>query len=151
MASAEQIAFNDPHKPHPNSIEAFRIRLSDIKTAIFRSRRDWDGHEPRMWKRASGISDDQLIGDIELERDLVLVRSGETTYGLILLGKIRVGTNDNQQGFIHVRIHHPAGTASDNWTFHSIWTDEGTRDVDGKASTYNAIQWQDTPLEFFNE
>ncbi|KAG8895409.1 hypothetical protein FRC01_012387 [Tulasnella sp. 417] len=104
-----------------------------------------------MWSRASGISDDQLIGDIDLERDLVSVRNGETTYGVILLGKIKVGTNDGKDGYIHVRIHHPAGTGSKNWTFHSIWTDEGTRDADGKASTYNAIQWEDTPLEFFNE
>ncbi|KAG8988078.1 hypothetical protein FRB90_002972 [Tulasnella sp. 427] len=43
------------------------------------------------------------------------------------------------------------GQAADNWTFHSIWTDEGTRDINGRASTYNAIQWADTPLEFFNE
>lgn len=56
-----------------------------------------------MWSRASGISDDQLIGDIDLDRDLVLVRSGETTYGIILLGKIKVGTNDDKDGFIHVR------------------------------------------------
>ncbi|KIO20116.1 hypothetical protein M407DRAFT_245951 [Tulasnella calospora MUT 4182] len=151
MASEEQISFNEPHKPHPNSIEAFTIVSSDIVKAITRSRKDWDGHEPRMWSRASGISDDQLIDDIDLERDLVLVRSGETTYGVILLGKIKVGTNDNEDGFIHVRIHHPAGTGAKNWTFHSIWTDEGNRGVDGKASTYNAIQWLDTPLEFFNE
>lgn len=102
-ASEEQIVFTDTHKPHPNSVEAFSVVLPEIRTAIVRSRREWDEHEPRMWARATGISDHQLIGDINLERDLVLVRSGETTYGRILLGKLRVGTNDNDAGYIHVR------------------------------------------------
>lgn len=68
-----------------------------------KSRRDWDKHEPKMWSRAAGLSDHELVGNIELERDLILVRSGATSYGQIILGKIKVGTNDGQDGYIHVR------------------------------------------------
>jgi hypothetical protein len=35
--------------------------------------------------------------------------------------------------------------------FHSLWTDEGNRDADGRPTTWRAIQNQGTPLEFFNE
>jgi hypothetical protein len=35
--------------------------------------------------------------------------------------------------------------------FHSLFTDEGNRDVDGHPTTWRAIQTAETPLEFFNE
>lgn len=35
--------------------------------------------------------------------------------------------------------------------FHSIFTDEGKRGVDGHAERYQAIQSKDTPLDFFSE
>ncbi len=56
-----------------------------------------------MWSRATGLTDHQLIGEIDLKEDLILVRSGLTSYGTIILGKIKVGTNDNEPGYIHVR------------------------------------------------
>jgi hypothetical protein len=46
------------------------------------SRQDWDNHEPRMWSRASGLSDDQLTS-FAIEDDLVEVRAGATAYGTI--------------------------------------------------------------------
>lgn len=103
-ASAEQVPFNEPHPPRPNALEAFGKVLHDIKAAIVHSRHDWDKHEPRMWSRAAGLSDDELVG-FNLEQDLVLCRSGPTSYGTIILGKIRVpAINDDEgEGFIHVR------------------------------------------------
>ena len=35
--------------------------------------------------------------------------------------------------------------------FHSIFTDEGNRDEDGRPTTWQAIQTIVTPLTFFNE
>lgn len=95
--------FNASHAPHENAVEAFSIVLHQIKEAIVKSRRDWDKHEPKMWSRASGIDDHALVGGIDLKKDLVLVRSGATSYGQIILGKLRVGTNDGEEGFVHVR------------------------------------------------
>ena len=40
---------------------------------------------------------------------------------------------------------------TDDVLFHSIFTDEGNRDADGRPTTWRAIQTRDTPLEFFNE
>ncbi|KAG8894059.1 hypothetical protein FRB99_001547, partial [Tulasnella sp. 403] len=146
-----QINFNDPHPPRENAISAFTVVLTKIKNAIVKSRRDWDIHEPRMWARASGLSDQELVGEINLERDLVLVRSGATSYGTIVLGKLRVGTADGKEGFVHVRIHDPPNRGDSDVMFHAIWTNEGNRNADGQATTWNAIQDLDTPLEFFNE
>lgn len=56
-----------------------------------------------MWSRAAGVSDEELVGGVDLNRDLVQVRSGATSYGQIVLGKLRVGTNDGEEGFVHVR------------------------------------------------
>ena len=109
MADGAEVVFNAPHAPHANAIEAFGVALSKIKHEIVKSRRDWDKHEPKMWSRAAGLSDEQLV-DFSLEKDLVEVRSGPTSYGTIILGKIRIpAVNDDLgEGFIHVRyvIHH---------------------------------------------
>lgn len=35
--------------------------------------------------------------------------------------------------------------------FHSLFTDEGNRDPEGRPTTWRAIQTNDVPLEFFNE
>lgn len=94
---------NDPHPPHENAFEAFEVVLHQIKSEIVRSRREWDKHEPRMWSRATGLTDHELAGEIHLNRDLILVRSGQVSYGTIILGKLRVGTNDGQDGYVHVR------------------------------------------------
>lgn len=57
-----------------------------------------------MWSRAAGISDKDLVG-FDLRKDLVLIRSGPTSYGTIIFGKIRVpAIHDSEgEGFIHVR------------------------------------------------
>ncbi|KAG8959487.1 hypothetical protein FRC03_007914 [Tulasnella sp. 419] len=151
MASQEQVVLNEPHPPAANALEAFNAVLRQIKNAIVASRQKWDKHEPRMWARATGLTDEELVGSINLEKDLVEVRSGATAYGTIVFGKIRVGTSDDQEGFVHVRIHDPQKGGTEDIKFHSIFSDEGTRNADGQASTYNAIQYRDTPLEFFNE
>ena len=123
-----------------------------------------------MWSRAAGVSDKALT-NFDISKDLVAVRAGQTTYGVIILGKIRLpAINDDQgEGFIHVRIHDPPNRVSlalwifwdgvysqdsqgtEDVVFHSLFTDEGKRDADGKAERYVAIQTNDLPLEFFNE
>lgn len=57
-----------------------------------------------MWSRAARFSDHELTS-FSLSEDLVLISSATTTYGTIILGKIRVpAINDDQgEGFIHVR------------------------------------------------
>lgn len=99
----------------------------------------------------------------------MLVRSAPTSYGTIILGKIRLpAINDDQgEGYIHVRyvhllfsvllrlirrsIHDPPGGSTDDVIFHSLFTDEGNKNADGQATTWRAIQTKDTVLEFFNE
>ena len=75
-----------------------------IKEEIVKSRHHWDKHEPRMWSRAASISDHKIT-DFNVRGDLVLVSSAATTYGTIILGKIRVPAVDDDQGvgFVHVR------------------------------------------------
>ncbi|KAG6866727.1 hypothetical protein C0991_011386 [Blastosporella zonata] len=149
MASEETISLNDPHTPHANAIEAFTIALPSIKAAILKSRHDWDKHEPKMWSRARGIANDDLI-NFNVDVDLVKVRSASTSYGTIILGKIRIpAINDEEgEGFIHVRIHDPPNRGTEDVRFHSLFTDEGKS---GSESTWRAIQTLATPLEFFNE
>lgn len=103
-ASKEQLKFNGPHPPAENALEAFSRVVGTIKEEIVKSRRDWNKHEPRMWSRASQLSDRELT-NFSLGEDLVLVSSAATTYGTIILGKIRIpGIKDDQgEGFIHVR------------------------------------------------
>jgi hypothetical protein len=103
-ATSEQINLNDAHAPRDNAIAAFNVVLPAIKSAILKSRKDWDIHEPKMWSRAKGISDVRLA-DFDIENDLVEVRSGATSYGTIILGKIRIpAINDSEgEGFVHVR------------------------------------------------
>lgn len=107
MADAEEVVLNAPHAPHPNAVEAFGVVLHKIKHEILKSRHDWDKHEPKMWSRVAGLSDEQLVS-FTLEKDLVEVRSGPTSYGTIILGKIRIpAVNDDLgEGFIHVRYVH---------------------------------------------
>jgi hypothetical protein len=75
-----------------------------------------------MWSRESGLSDEQLVGfTYTHERssydnathgkrgdggDLVLVDNVATSYGEIILGKIRIPAI--QDGYIHVRYVEPA-------------------------------------------
>ncbi|KAI0268644.1 hypothetical protein BC834DRAFT_646153 [Gloeopeniophorella convolvens] len=152
MASEETVVLNAEHRPHPNALEAFHHVQHDIRAAILKSRRDWDKHEPRMWARAATLSDEQLIG-FSLAEDLVAVRSGPTSYGQIVLGKIRIPAVDDElgAGYIHVRIHDPPNRGTDDVKFHSLFTDEHRETRDGPPTAWQAIQTEATPLVFFNE
>ncbi|KAI0775729.1 hypothetical protein BD413DRAFT_602914 [Trametes elegans] len=152
MASAEQVELNAPHAPTDKAFEAFEVIERTIKVEILKSRADWDKHEPKMWSRAAGISDEDLVA-FNLRDDLVEVRSAPTSYGSIILGKIRIPAvrDEEGEGFIHVRIHDPPNRGTEDVVFHSLFTDEGNRDADGRPTTWRAIQTRDTPLEFFNE
>ena len=57
-----------------------------------------------MWARAAGLSDAELV-NFTMEEDLVECRSAPTSYGTVILGKIRIpAVNDEEgDGFIHVR------------------------------------------------
>ncbi|KAJ8509074.1 hypothetical protein ONZ45_g8721 [Pleurotus djamor] len=151
-ATSEQINWNEPHPPRENAIEAFNVVLPTIKEEIIKSRRHWDQHEPKMWSRASGLSNEELVA-FTMENDLVEVRSGPTSYGTIILGKIRIpAVNDEEgEGFVHVRIHDPPNRGTEDIIFHSLFTDEGNHDADGRPTTWRAIQTRDFPLEFFHE
>ncbi|EPQ57384.1 hypothetical protein GLOTRDRAFT_137719 [Gloeophyllum trabeum ATCC 11539] len=152
MASAEEIVLNDPHTPAPKAIEAFNQILPTIKSEIIKSRHHWDKHEPKMWARAADIADAVLV-DFTIEKDLVQVRSAPTSYGTIILGKIRLpAVNDAEgEGFVHVRIHDPPNRGTEDVIFHSLWTDEGNKDADGHPRSWRAVQTAQIPLEFFNE
>ncbi|KAK2464268.1 hypothetical protein APHAL10511_003725 [Amanita phalloides] len=152
MATAETVNFNKPHPPRPNAVEAFNVVLHTIKAEVIKSRHHWNEHEPRMWSRAARLSD-KILTDFKIENDLVLVRSAPTSYGNIILGKIRIPAikDDMGEGFIHVRIHDPPNKGDEDVMFHSIFTYEGNRGADGHITTWRAIQTAETPLEFFNE
>lgn len=97
-------------------MEAFSKVVNTIKREIVKSRQHWDAHEPRMWSRAAQLSDNELT-NFSLSEDLVLVSSAATTYGTIILGKIRIpAINDNQgKGFVHVRY-----VIYDTYTTHTV-------------------------------
>jgi len=107
-----------------------------------------------MWERAHGLSDHDLT-DFDISEDLVLVRSGATSYGTIIFGKIRIPrirkNEGDPEGFIHVRIHDPANRGEEDVMFHSLFTDATDKNADGQPTTWRAIQYDDKPLEFFNE
>ncbi|KAL1743847.1 hypothetical protein HDZ31DRAFT_64655 [Schizophyllum fasciatum] len=150
--SKDQVNFNAPHAPAENAFEAFGAVEGKIKAAILESRHHWDKHEPHMWSRAKDISDSDLV-NFHLKDDLVLVSSGSTTYGTIILGKIRLPAIKDEQGegFVHVRIHDPPNRGTEDVVFHSIWTDEVRPDPEAPPTEYHAVQTADKPLEFFNE
>jgi len=152
MASEQSIILSDVHSPKENAIDAFTAILPTIKEEIIKSRRNWDKHEPKMWSRAIGVSDEDLTA-FDISRDLVQIRSASTSYGHIIFGKIRIPVIKDEvgEGFVHVRIHDPPNRGIDDVIFHSLFTDEGGRDSQGLPTTWCAIQTSKTPLEFFNE
>lgn len=95
---------SDARAPTAEDIAVFESVDKEIKHEIRKSRHHWNKHEPRMWQRASGLTDEQLL-EFSLATDLVLVRSGEVAYGKIFFGKIKIPaiSDDQGEGFIHVR------------------------------------------------
>ncbi|KAH8929309.1 hypothetical protein BT69DRAFT_1311218 [Atractiella rhizophila] len=144
----ETVPLNESHRPAENAIQAFEQVDTKIKEAVIASRKHWDAHEPEMWKRAKGLSDSELTS-FKVSKDLVLVRSGPTPYGTVIFGKIKIpALND---AYIHVRIHDPPNRGTDDVVFHSLLTDEGNRDADGRPTTWDAIFDEQKELDFFNE
>ncbi|TFK23650.1 hypothetical protein FA15DRAFT_670238 [Coprinopsis marcescibilis] len=152
MASKEFLEFSEPRAPRENGIEAFNNILPTIKNEILGSRSHWDKHEPKMWSRATRLTNAQLV-DFTIEKDLIEIRSATTSYGNIILGKIRIPAvqDEEGEGFIHVRIHDPPNRGTEDVIFHSLFTDEGSPDADGRPTTWRAIQTDEKPLEFFHE
>jgi len=152
MASAEEVSLNASHAPHTNAIDAFNEILKTIKSEIVKSRHHWDKHEPRMWSRAAHLSDHELTS-FNIENDLVEIRSGPTSYGVIIFGKIRIPAvrDEKGEGFVHVRIHDPPNRGTEDVRFHSIFTEEIRPDEETPPTGYCAIQTDNKPLEFFNE
>ena len=107
-ASEGQLSFNAPHPPTEKAIEAFNVVLHDIKIEILKSRNHWDLHEPKMWSRAAGLSDTELVA-FTIETDLVECRSAPTSYGTIILGKVKLPAVQDAEGagFVHVRYVPP--------------------------------------------
>jgi len=152
MASSEQLEFNEAHAPQQNAIDAFNNVLPAIKSEIVKSRKHWDNHERRMWRRASHLSDKELT-EFDIEKDLVEIRAAATSYGTIILGKIRIPAikDDEGEGYLHVRIHDPPNRGNEDVIFHSLFTDEVRANPDDQPSDYRAVQTRNKPLEFFNE
>ena len=80
MADASTVQLSAPHTPKPASLQAFATALPDIKNEFHKSRAKWDVHEPEMFARVQGYTDHELLEGIDLEKDLVQVRTGETAY-----------------------------------------------------------------------
>lgn len=57
-----------------------------------------------MWARANGVSDAELA-KFEFAQDLVAVRAAPTSYGTVILGKLRLPAVRDElgEGFVHVR------------------------------------------------
>lgn len=77
------LPFDSIHNSRLSSIQAFEQVSDTIKKAIIDSRKHWDSHEPRMWSKAKGIKDDELV-NFDIKKDLVLIRAGVTTYGTMV-------------------------------------------------------------------
>ncbi|KAL8277674.1 hypothetical protein RQP46_009947 [Phenoliferia psychrophenolica] len=152
MADSSTVVLNEEHAPHPSALEAFGQVEHHIKFELVKLRHQWNKHEPRMFQRApvDTVSDEKLA-DWDLKKDLVSIRSGPTSYGTILIGKLRLpAVHDAQgEGFIHVRVHDPPTRGTQDVTFHSILTSEVRED--DKVVEWSAIQTKDKALEFFNE
>ncbi|EJD08548.1 uncharacterized protein FOMMEDRAFT_117023 [Fomitiporia mediterranea MF3/22] len=151
MATRESVELNEAHKPLPKAIEAFKAVKSKIVSELIRERHHWDKHEPHMFKRAEGIPDAELA-KFSIDEDLVLVRAGQTAYGTIIFGKIRLpAIKEGGEGYIHVRVHDPPNSGETDVILHSILTEEGDRDADGHPTSWNAIHTLEKSLDFFNE
>jgi hypothetical protein len=80
MADASTVHLSAPHTPKPGSIQAFATALPELKNEFHKSRAKWDEHEPEMFVRVQGHTDHELLESIDMEKDLVQVRTGESSY-----------------------------------------------------------------------
>jgi len=143
---------NEPHPPNERGVQLFQNCASTIRNELVKLRHHWDKHEPRMFARAASISDHDLCR-FNIPDHLELIRAGKTSYGDVVLGKIRLpALNDAEgNGFIHVRLHDPPGEGNHDVIFHSILTDEVKDPNSGHITSYRAIMRKDDPLMWFNE
>ncbi len=77
LASVDQVDLNDMH-PVTLRKSSSRRRCTKSNTKVIKSRIDWDKHEPRMWSRASALSNEELA-KFTMDEDLVEVRSGHSS------------------------------------------------------------------------
>lgn len=143
---------NEPHQPTDRGFEIFDNCSLAIRHELVKLRHHWDKHEPKMFSRAKGIPDQEFCS-FNTKDDLVLIRSGETSYGTVVFGKLRLpAINDSEgEGFIHVRLHDPPGAGNKDAIFHSILTDEVKDDKSGHIKAFRAIMKESDPLTWFNE
>ncbi|KAH9819234.1 hypothetical protein DFH28DRAFT_1022848 [Melampsora americana] len=155
---------NETHSPDERGLQLFDHLSSKIKHELIRLRHHWDNHEaahgmffqkiswsqPRMFARSQGVSDHDLV-DFDIKHDLVSIRSGQTSYGTVVFGKIRIPAVKDQDGvgFIHVRVHDPPGNEMSDVILHAILTEEVKEN--GSTVDYRAIMRQDDPLTWFDE
>ncbi|EGG13055.1 uncharacterized protein MELLADRAFT_101250 [Melampsora larici-populina 98AG31] len=155
---------NETHSPDERGLRIFEHVSSKIKRELIRLRRHWDNHEvalgslcrlhsrpiPRMFARSQGISDHDLT-DFSIKHDLTSIRSGQTSYGTVVFGKIRIPAVKDEDGFgfIHVRLHDPPGNEMSDVILHAILTEEVKEN--GSIVDYRAIMRQEDPLTWFDE
>jgi hypothetical protein len=80
MADANTVKLSESHTPKPASIEAFKSALPEIKNAFHKSRNQWDEHEPEMFSRVQKYRDHELLEKVDMDKDLLQVRTGESAY-----------------------------------------------------------------------
>jgi len=145
MADASVVTLSEGHSPKQASLEAFEKALPDIRNVFHKARLHWEEHSPHeMFVRVEGYSDHQLLEPIDVKKDVVQVKTGETAYGLHLFGKLRVHGVDD--AFIHVRLFVTEETVK----VHAIQTDEHYKDDQGHTH-FTAIFREKDVLEWFNE
>lgn len=80
MADANVVELSPPHAPKAASVKAFEEVLPTLKNELHKTRQKWDQHEPQMFARVEGRSDHDLLESVNVEKDLVQVRTGESSY-----------------------------------------------------------------------
>lgn len=78
MADSSTVPLSEPHPPKPASIEKFQTALHDIKNGFYKARQQWGQHEPQMFARVKSYTTHDLLEGVNLEKDLVEVRTGES-------------------------------------------------------------------------
>lgn len=84
MADANTVPLSAAHQPKQASVAAFKTALPEIKNTFHKLRKRWDEHEPRMFSRVIGHTDHELLEPVDVEKDLVEVRTGESAYPCVL-------------------------------------------------------------------